>query len=98
LLDGEAVVVLSGWHGLYGLMDMLFTSGFTKRVTSLDELQQYLPQHGAHLQIFIQFDDVNYPGSTCDLIYLPDQGRLTTNYFQAMMGKYFDVVFVRKED
>ena len=46
MLDGEAVVVLSGWHGLNGLMDMLFTSGFTKRVTTLEELQQYLPQRG----------------------------------------------------
>jgi hypothetical protein len=54
--------------------------------------------NGTHLQIFVKFDDVNYQGSTYDLIYLPQQDRMTGNYFQAMMGQNFDVVFIRKEE
>jgi hypothetical protein len=54
--------------------------------------------NGRHLQIFVQFDDVNYPGSTYDLIYLPEVDRLTGNYYQALMDQNFDVVFIRMEE
>ncbi|MCU0377329.1 MAG: hypothetical protein MUC78_03630 [Bacteroidales bacterium] len=41
--------------------------------------------------------DVNYPGSTYTLQYVPEDDALTGNYFQAVEGINYDVLFTRKK-
>lgn len=45
--------------------------------------------------LFVEFDDVNYRGSTYELLHVPDRDLLIGTYFQAAMGQTFDVVFQR---
>jgi hypothetical protein len=47
--------------------------------------------------VFVELQDVNYQGSTYTLIYDPEHDRLNGYYYQAVMKRTFDVVFVRKE-
>ena len=47
------------------------------------------------LQVFVELRDVNYPGSTYTLDYVPEQDRLVGGYFQAVQQQTFDVEFVR---
>ena len=54
-------------------------------------------REGGRLQVFIELRDVNYPGSTYDLAYLPEQDRLVGAYFQAVHQQTFDVEFVRQK-
>jgi hypothetical protein len=48
------------------------------------------------LFIRVILKDVNYPGSTYTLLFLPDKETLTGNYFQALEGVNYDVIFTRK--
>jgi len=41
--------------------------------------------------------DVNYPGSTYTLDFLPEQDRLIGAYFQAALQQTFEVEFVRQK-
>lgn len=41
--------------------------------------------------------DVNYPGSTYTLRYMPEDDALSGNYFQAVEGVNYDVIFTRKK-
>jgi hypothetical protein len=54
-------------------------------------------QQGSSLKVLIVLNDVNYPGSTYTLDYLPDQDRLVGNYFQAVYQENYYVEFVRNE-
>jgi hypothetical protein len=45
--------------------------------------------------LFVEFDDVNYRGSTYELLHDPTRDLLVGTYFQAAMGQTFDVVFAR---
>ena len=45
--------------------------------------------------LFVEFDDVNYRGSTYELVHQPDRDLLVGTYYQASMGQTFDVVFTR---
>jgi hypothetical protein len=47
------------------------------------------------LMIMVELRDVNYPGSTYTLNFIPSENRMTGNYFQAVEGTNFDVEFVR---
>lgn len=47
------------------------------------------------LGIFLELQDVGYPGSTYTLNYNEGRDILYGAYFQAAMGQTFDVVFVR---
>ncbi len=49
------------------------------------------------LQVFVELRDVNYPGSTYTLDYVPKQDRLAGAYFQAVQQQTFDVEFVRQK-
>ena len=49
----------------------------------------------AHLQVFIELRDANYPGSTYTLRYAPEQDRLVGDYFQAVQQQTFYVEFIR---
>jgi len=48
------------------------------------------------LKIVIELRDVNYPGSTYTLNYLPDRDILAGEYYQAVEGLTFYVEFRRK--
>ena len=47
------------------------------------------------LKIIIELRDVNYPGSTYTLTYLPDRDMLAGEYYQAVEGLTFYVEFTR---
>ena len=48
-----------------------------------------------NLKIFIELRDVNYPGSTYTLNYIPDRDILAGEYYQAVEGLTFYVEFTR---
>lgn len=50
---------------------------------------------GGVLMVFIELRDVNYPGSTYNLIYEPKSDRLVGSYFQAVQGTTYDIEFRR---
>ncbi len=47
------------------------------------------------LVVVIELRDVNYPGSTYTLTFIPGENRMTGNYYQAVEGTNFDVEFIR---
>jgi len=47
------------------------------------------------IKLFIELQDVGYPGSTYTLIYNPQKDMMFGLYYQAAMEQNFDVVFVR---
>ena len=49
------------------------------------------------LLVFVELRDVNYPGSTYNLRYVPDKDRLTGAYYQAVQKQTFDVEFARRQ-
>jgi len=49
-----------------------------------------------NLKIMIELRDVNYPGSTYKLSYLPDRDILAGDYYQAVEGITFYVEFSRR--
>ena len=49
------------------------------------------------LKIIIELRDVNYPGSTYTLNYLPDRDILAGDYYQAVEGITFYVEFTRNK-
>ena len=49
------------------------------------------------LLVFVELRDVNYPGSTYNLRYVPDKDRLSGAYYQAVQKQTFDVEFVRRQ-
>jgi len=48
------------------------------------------------LNLFIKLQGKRYPGSTYTLIYNKENETLVGIYYQAALGQYFDVAFVRK--
>ena len=50
-----------------------------------------------NLKIIIELRDVNYPGSTYTLSYLPDRDILAGDYYQAVEGLTFYVEFSRSK-
>jgi len=50
-----------------------------------------------NLKIIVEMRDVNYPGSTYTLNYLPDRGMLAGEYYQAVEGLTFYVEFTRSQ-
>jgi hypothetical protein len=52
-------------------------------------------QVGTALKVFIELQDVNYPGSTYTLSHDAKNDRLVGRYYQAVARETFDVYFVR---
>jgi len=50
-----------------------------------------------NLKIVVELRDVNYPGSTYTLNYLPDRDILAGEYYQAVEGLTFYVEFARNK-
>jgi hypothetical protein len=53
-------------------------------------------KEGDHVGLFVELNDVNYPGSTYTLGYDPASGQLKGIYYQAMQRAQYEVVFVRR--
>jgi hypothetical protein len=51
---------------------------------------------GDALTLFVELRDVNYPGSTYQLVYDPGRDLLVGKYFQALQQQTFEVEFVRR--
>ena len=49
------------------------------------------------LLVFVELRDVNYPGSTYNLRYVPDKDRLVGAYYQAVQKQTFDVEFAKQK-
>ncbi len=52
-------------------------------------------QDGTSIKVFVELRDVNYPGSTYDLNYEPQNDQLKGGYYQAAIKQTFEVFFVR---
>jgi hypothetical protein len=52
---------------------------------------------GTTIKAFVELRDVNYPGSTYDLVYEPQRDQLVGVYFQAVEQRNFDVSFRRSK-
>lgn len=50
---------------------------------------------GGKLTVFVELQDVNYPGSTYRLTYFPATDQLFGTYYQAALDQSFDVEFSR---
>jgi hypothetical protein len=50
---------------------------------------------GGATKLFVELRDVNYPGSTYTLVYLPDRELLAGEYFQALQQQTYEVYFER---
>ena len=50
---------------------------------------------GANIKVFVELQDVNYPGSTYDLTYQQVRDQLEGIYYQAALQQNFEVIFVR---
>lgn len=51
-------------------------------------------REGDLVGLFVEFDDVNYRGSTYSLGYNARSGQLEGLYYQATLGQQYDVVFL----
>jgi hypothetical protein len=45
--------------------------------------------------LFVEFDDVDYRGSTYEVVHDPRRDLLVGTYYQAALGQTFEVVFTR---
>jgi hypothetical protein len=52
-------------------------------------------QDGPSTKVFVELRDVNYPGSTYNLVYDPASDQLKGIYFQAALQQSFEVLFER---
>ena len=52
-------------------------------------------QEGSATKVFIELQDVNYPGSTYTLTYVPERDLLAGVYYQALQKLSFEVYFER---
>jgi hypothetical protein len=50
------------------------------------------------IRLFIKFQDKGYEGSTYSLFYYAEKDALVGFYYQAIMDKTFEVIFVRKNN
>jgi uncharacterized protein (DUF2147 family) len=57
--------------------------------------QANLSQSNGQWHVFVELRDVNYPGATYQLTYLPDRDQLAGVYHQPLVGQTFEVAFVR---
>jgi hypothetical protein len=87
--DGGYVVEIGGAQG-DGRLDAIYLNPRPIHVS-----RAAWRREGGRLQVFIELRDANYPGSTYDLRYAPQQDRLVGDYFQAVQQQTFYVEFIR---
>jgi len=52
---------------------------------------------GAAVKVYVELNDVNYPGCKYNLTYLPTQRQLVGTYFQAALHQTYEVAFEREQ-
>jgi hypothetical protein len=52
---------------------------------------------GGMIQVFVELQDVNYPGSSYTLAYDPRRDRLQGEYYQAVNQERYAIFFVRRK-
>lgn len=52
-------------------------------------------QSGGATKVFVELQDVNYPGCTYTLVYLPERDQLAGVYYQALQQQSYEVYFER---
>jgi hypothetical protein len=87
--DGGYVVEVKG-VSQSGKMDMLYFNPKRINVAKAEALQD-----GAKVNVFIELRDVNYPGSTYNLVYDAKDDQLQGIYYQAALRQRFEVFFER---
>jgi hypothetical protein len=55
-------------------------------------------QEGTTTKVFVELQDVNYPGCTYSLTYDPKTDQLYGQYFQAALQQTFDITFGRLKE
>src|SRR5262245_6082234 len=73
-----------------GLVDALYFNPRSIHVSTAK-----VSQDKSDIKVFIELRDANYPGSTYDLIYKPENDQLKGVYYHAGLKQTFDVTFVR---
>ena len=53
---------------------------------------------GAATKVFIELNDVNYPGCKYNLTYIPNEDRLAGTYYQAALQETYEVMFERLKE
>ena len=87
--DGGYVIEIKG-IGKDGTLNVAY---FNPRPINVAHAK--LNSQNGHLRVFIELRDVNYPGSTYDLMYDPETDHLFGIYFQAVERVTYDIEFVR---
>jgi hypothetical protein len=62
---------------------------------SINVYQAKIQNSKSAITVFVELRDINYPGSTYNLIYEPETDRLLGTYFQAVERVTYDIEFVR---
>lgn len=52
---------------------------------------------GAAIKVYVELNDVNYPGCKYNLTYIPERRQLVGTYFQAAMQQTYEVAFEREQ-
>ncbi|MBP1767424.1 MAG: hypothetical protein H6P98_1539 [Candidatus Aminicenantes bacterium] len=52
-------------------------------------------REGSTIKVYIELRDENYPGSTYNLRFDPQSGRLSGDYYQAVAREHYPIFFVR---
>ena len=55
-------------------------------------------REGEELRVFVELRDVNYPGATYEIRYVPERDVLVGRYTQPLVGETFDVQFIRQQE
>lgn len=88
--DGEYVIEIRGGDAATGRLDASYLNPRPIHVGKAEA------RHAAgKLTVFVELQDVNYPGSTYRLTYYPQTDQLFGTYYQAALEQSFDVVFDR---
>ena len=88
--DGGYFLIITSVDG-NGKMDATYLNPRPIHVAKAEASRE-----GTTNKVFVELQDVNYPGSTYKLTYDPASDQLYGIYFQAALNQQFDVVFARK--
>jgi len=88
--DGGYFLIITGVDG-NGKMEATYLNPSPIHVARAEASRE-----GTTNKVFVELQDVNYPGSTYKLAYDPASDQLYGIYFQAALNQQFDVVFARK--
>jgi hypothetical protein len=88
-LDGGYVIQIRSVNGS-GKMDAGY---FNPRPINVSRAQA--SKESGKLKVFVELNDIGYPGSKYTLIYDPEEDVLRGVYYQAAVKQSFDVYFTR---